>query len=435
MEEITASIHNFIAQKKEIIKKLEQIKGNAHHECIDLLIESEAELQSLIAQSIYTRYGNKSKASYLVAKEYNWTVPYSGMVLRAGEGLKHKQLGPQLKRYRMSVPEAATVVTRAKGLITGQPKLSTTARLMREGNFENKQHMNVSIGATVKRRNAEYKEKNNLTENLKTKLIVRNGHKGYKNLVLQNIGEHDNEIILDLIKNYVGDIGDQYKKSTRSEKHGAAAIKMLQDRSKSAHHSGRITTIFHVHQDEMSKENVQIFDSKGKLLDAETLAEIKAQWGESRDGNYMSVHDNQGRVVHLSQLRLANKAQRIILSAEQGGCVFPYCNNTQCQAHHIIPAKDGGATDTNNMVLLCERHHKIVDQNPQGLTLDRQTGISSFTDKNGMRSTGAGYHPHTAYMRKLGKDYGLDTTNEKEWRMLIWKLIKKNNLTIISRSA
>ncbi|CAN5551620.1 HNH endonuclease signature motif containing protein [soil metagenome] len=50
------------------------------------------------------------------------------------------------------------------------------------------------------------------------------------------------------------------------------------------------------------------------------------------------------------------------VAARDGGCRFPGCNRNvrYCDAHHIRWWRHNGATDYDNLVLLCNRHHHVV---------------------------------------------------------------------------
>ncbi len=73
--------------------------------------------------------------------------------------------------------------------------------------------------------------------------------------------------------------------------------------------------------------------------------------------------DPDGPVLaHGRTRRLATAAQVRALTARDRGCVVPGCTLPpgRCQAHHITWWRHGGATDLDNLVLLCTRHHTAV---------------------------------------------------------------------------
>ena len=66
-------------------------------------------------------------------------------------------------------------------------------------------------------------------------------------------------------------------------------------------------------------------------------------------------------------IRYANREQRRALAVRDGGCVFPGCTRpaSWCDAHHVDHwdhdhPDDGGATDIENMALLCRHHHRVT---------------------------------------------------------------------------
>jgi hypothetical protein len=68
--------------------------------------------------------------------------------------------------------------------------------------------------------------------------------------------------------------------------------------------------------------------------------------------------------------RLATRAQRLALSARDGGCVICGVHPDWCDAHHIRHWAAGGATDMANLLLLCPRHHTSVHTGEWDILLD-----------------------------------------------------------------
>lgn len=76
------------------------------------------------------------------------------------------------------------------------------------------------------------------------------------------------------------------------------------------------------------------------------------------------VLNGRGEVLDVGRAhRLVTPAIRTALNARDRGCVFPGCDRTpaSCDAHHITPWQQGGATALNNLVLLCRHHHNTVE--------------------------------------------------------------------------
>ncbi|PWH07066.1 hypothetical protein DEO23_07970 [Brachybacterium endophyticum] len=85
--------------------------------------------------------------------------------------------------------------------------------------------------------------------------------------------------------------------------------------------------------------------------------------------------DHDGEVLHLGRSRrLASPAQRRALRATQRTCQFPGCHQVRhLDAHHLVPWSQAGATDIDNLVLLCRRHHVMVHEG--GLSLHRTDSL------------------------------------------------------------
>jgi hypothetical protein len=57
--------------------------------------------------------------------------------------------------------------------------------------------------------------------------------------------------------------------------------------------------------------------------------------------------------------RIATLGQTAALIARDKGCSFPGCDTAPewCERHHVVPWSEGGATDLENLTLLCRYHH------------------------------------------------------------------------------
>ncbi len=60
--------------------------------------------------------------------------------------------------------------------------------------------------------------------------------------------------------------------------------------------------------------------------------------------------------------RLVTGPLRRALVVRDGGCTFPGCDRPPrwCDAHHITPWSEGGATALDNLALLCGFHHRAI---------------------------------------------------------------------------
>lgn len=70
--------------------------------------------------------------------------------------------------------------------------------------------------------------------------------------------------------------------------------------------------------------------------------------------------------------RLATSAQVTALRIRDGGCTYPGCSAPPgwCDAHHLVHWSRGGATDLDNLTLLCRRHHTLVHHTHPAWTLE-----------------------------------------------------------------
>ncbi|MBV9823037.1 MAG: DUF222 domain-containing protein [Actinobacteria bacterium] len=77
------------------------------------------------------------------------------------------------------------------------------------------------------------------------------------------------------------------------------------------------------------------------------------------------LRDQHGAVLrHGRTKRIATRAQTIALTARDRGCSFPGCDHPpeHCQRHHVVSWADGGATDLDNLTLVCGFHHREFDR-------------------------------------------------------------------------
>ena len=74
--------------------------------------------------------------------------------------------------------------------------------------------------------------------------------------------------------------------------------------------------------------------------------------------------DRGGRILAIGiPDRVFAAHQRKAISLRDGGCIIPGCHVTAawCEIHHVTEHSVGGATHTDNGVLLCWYHHRTLD--------------------------------------------------------------------------
>ena len=73
------------------------------------------------------------------------------------------------------------------------------------------------------------------------------------------------------------------------------------------------------------------------------------------------IYGRRGRAIwRAHSVRRATEAQRQLLIARDGGCFACGAHPDICDAHHVRPVSQGGATSLDNMVLACWRCHNKI---------------------------------------------------------------------------
>ncbi len=81
----------------------------------------------------------------------------------------------------------------------------------------------------------------------------------------------------------------------------------------------------------------------------------------------------EGGILELGSVqRCFTGRQRRAIALRDGGCVIPGCRipASWCEIHHVVPASKGGATHTDNGVLLCWFHHRTIDTSGWRIRMD-----------------------------------------------------------------
>ena len=111
------------------------------------------------------------------------------------------------------------------------------------------------------------------------------------------------------------------------------------------------------------------------------------------DGSVVEVVETEdGRPLDVSRKRrTVPTALKRALWARDRGCSFPGCHNTRfVDAHHVEHWSAGGATDLDNLTLLCSHHHRLVHEGGYALRRDHQ-GELYFRRADGRVIPGCGY--------------------------------------------
>jgi hypothetical protein len=79
---------------------------------------------------------------------------------------------------------------------------------------------------------------------------------------------------------------------------------------------------------------------------------------------FLSADDPNGQSLNLGRTRRdPSDAQRIAIRRRDKGCRFPGCSHTEfTDVHHLLHWIDGGCTDMDNLVEMCDEHHRCVHE-------------------------------------------------------------------------
>jgi Domain of unknown function (DUF222)/HNH endonuclease len=101
----------------------------------------------------------------------------------------------------------------------------------------------------------------------------------------------------------------------------------------------------------------------------------------------VSADGADGRSLNLGRSkRDPSDAQRLEIRRRDKGCRFPGCTHTEfTDVHHVRHWVDGGATDLENLVELCDQHHRCVHE--MGWTISGNANVElTFQSPTGRRS-------------------------------------------------
>jgi hypothetical protein len=126
------------------------------------------------------------------------------------------------------------------------------------------------------------------------------------------------------------------------------------------------------------------------------------------------ITDPSGIVLNVGRShRYATPHQRQALEAMSATCAITECETpvTQCHGHHITYWEQGGPTDLNNLLPLCEHHHRWIHSNNPTITLG-QHRILTVTMPNGTSTT---HHPNRQPNPPDGDDGDEDDDDDENY--------------------
>ncbi len=104
------------------------------------------------------------------------------------------------------------------------------------------------------------------------------------------------------------------------------------------------------------------------------------------DARIRPVLEAGGKAVSVGRaFRTVPDRTRIVIEERDRGCRVPGCDRSRwLHIHHIRHWEDGGGSDTDNLMALCHRHHRLHHLGKLGIegNADDPNGIH-FTDERG----------------------------------------------------
>jgi hypothetical protein len=92
----------------------------------------------------------------------------------------------------------------------------------------------------------------------------------------------------------------------------------------------------------------------------------------------VSADDPAGQSLNMGRTRRnPSDVQRIAIRRRDKGCRFPGCSHTEfTDVHHVVHWIEGGATDLDNLVELCDQHHRAVHEMGWKMTGDANIEVT-----------------------------------------------------------
>ena len=116
----------------------------------------------------------------------------------------------------------------------------------------------------------------------------------------------------------------------------------------------------------------------------------------SCDGLRTEVFEVDGTPISVGRTqRIVPERTRRTVIHRDGGCRVPGCDDHRwLDVHHIVHWADDGPTDTDNLIALCSKHHRIHHRGHLGITgnADDPNGVK-FTNRHGIEIRASGARP------------------------------------------
>lgn len=113
------------------------------------------------------------------------------------------------------------------------------------------------------------------------------------------------------------------------------------------------------------------------------------------DATLRPIFERHGTPISIGRTtRVINRRTRRAIEHRDGGCRVPGCGQTYgLDIHHITHWEDHGSTDTDNLVTLCRRHHRLHHQGHLGIAGNPDQPTTTDPTADGLRFTDAHGRP------------------------------------------
>lgn len=142
--------------------------------------------------------------------------------------------------------------------------------------------------------------------------------------------------------------------------------------------SGPVEVVAHVDVETLSEDTPGRCELEGHPIASETLRRLACDCGVR-----LSI-DRDGQILDLGRkARFPSPAlRRAVETRDERRCRFPGCTQrTRLRAHHVRHWGHGGATDRENLLMLCPIHHRSVHEGGWNIEADGHGGFTFFNPR------------------------------------------------------
>ena len=167
-----------------------------------------------------------------------------------------------------------------------------------------------------------------------------------------------------LVERGLAKLADQMPKDELAERPGEARAADAIASAVTGGGGGRAPVALVVHADAATLEGTEgraalCETEDGRQLASEVVRRLAC------DASVDLVLESDGRAVGIGRRGRVPSPwlRRLVVHRDRGRCRFPGCEGDRwVDAHHIVHWGNGGPTDLDNLVLLCDAHHRLIHE-------------------------------------------------------------------------